>query len=250
MEVLLVDRVSKNFGALSVLNYVSFSIDSSEKRVIIIGPNGAGKTTLFNIITGELSPTAGSIYLLSKDITSTPQHLRVHMGLARTFQIIDLFPDFSVQNNLLLALQAQKKFRYQMFKSMTVYKDIYARAHLLLDEVNLLDKKDLSISALSNGEMRLVELLMGIASEPKILFLDEPMAGLTSSESEWLAKIIKRLLEDVNLVMIEHDMRIAFMLAERIIVLHQGRIVADGKPEEIKADSRVREVYLGEEVIA
>lgn len=247
MEALRIDRVSKNFGALPVLNRVSFTISTSEKRVIIIGPNGAGKTTLFNTITGELQPNFGSIYLMSKNITKMPRHRRPHLGLGRTFQIIDLFPYFTVQENVLLALQAHQNFRYQMFWPVRRYKDLYEKTSWLLDQVNLKEKKDLPITALSNGEMRLVELLMGMAAEPKILLLDEPAAGLTSSESEWLADIIKRVLQEVTVLMIEHDMKIAFMLAERIIVLHQGKVVADGKPSEIRVNPKVKEVYLGKE---
>jgi branched-chain amino acid transport system ATP-binding protein len=238
----------KNFGALSVLRDVSFTIDDEELSVVIIGPNGAGKTTLFNLITGELAPTEGSIYLFGRDVTRVSRYRRTHLGMARTFQLVDLFPYFTVLENLLLSLQAHEPFRYQMLRPIEAYGGLYIKAESLLKEMHLWDKRDLPISVLSHGEQRLIELLMGIAAGPKIILLDEPTAGLTSSESEWLSGIIQRLLQDVTTVMIEHDMNIAFTLAERIIVLHQGTIVADSSPEEIRGDPKVREVYLGTDV--
>jgi len=249
MEALRVEKLSKNFGALMVLYDISFAINREERSVAIIGPNGAGKTTLFNLITGELTPSGGRVYLFSKDITKLPCHRRTHLGMARTFQIVDLFPYFTVMENLLLSLQAHEPFRYQMFRPITAYGNLYDKAEGLLREMNLWEKKDFPITVLSHGEQRLVELLMGIAAGPKILLLDEPTAGLTSSESEWLSNIIQKLLQDVTAVIIEHDMKIAFTLAERIIVLHQGFIVADGNPEEIRTNSKVREVYLGTEAV-
>ena len=249
MEALRIENLSKSFGALQVLLNISFTITHEERRVVIIGPNGAGKTTLFNLITGELNPSAGKIYLFSDDVTNMSCYRRTDFGLARTFQIVDLFPYFTVMNNILLALQAHKPFRYQMLRPITAYYDLYEKAEELLKEVKLWEKKNFPISALSHGEARLVELLMGIASEPKLLLLDEPTAGLTTSESKWVSETIQDLLRDVTVIIIEHDMKIAFMLAERIIVLHQGEIVADGEPEEIRTNEKVREVYLGAEEI-
>ena len=249
MEALRIEKLSKNFGALQVLDNISFTITHEERRVVIIGPNGAGKTTLFNLITGELPPSAGKVYLFTDDVTKMPCHRRTDFGLSRTFQIVDLFPYFTVMDNILLALQVHKPFRYQMFRPIDGYRYLYEKAEKLLKKVNLLGKKDFVITDLSHGEARLIELLMGIASEPKLLLLDEPTAGLTTSESEWVANIIRDLLKDVTVIIIEHDMEIAFMLAERIIVLHQGKIVADGRPEMIKTNEKVREVYLGTEMV-
>jgi len=216
--------------------------------VVIIGPNGAGKTTLFNLIAGELAPSAGKVYLFSKEVTKMRCYCRAHLGLGRTFQVIDLFPYFTVMDNTLLALQAQQPFRYQMFRPITAYTNLHDKAKALLEGIGLWQKRDFAITALSHGEMRQVELILGLAMEPKLLLLDEPTAGLTSSESQSLAEIIRDLLQDVTVVIIEHDMKVAFTLAERIIVLHQGEIVADGKPEDIRTNPKVREVYLGEEV--
>lgn len=248
MEALRLERISKDFGSLSVLRDVSFSINDTERIVSIIGPNGAGKTTLFNVISGEYSPKRGKVYFFSKDITKMRCYRRPHLGLARTFQITDLFPNFTVNENIVLALQARERFRYQMLRAITGYTHLYEKADALLEKVNLLHKKSATLSGLSHGEMRLVELLLGFASQPTVLLLDEPLAGLTSSESEWIAGLIKDLSKNVIVILIEHDIKIAFMLAERVLVLHQGVIIADGPPEAIKEDKKVRQIYLGREV--
>jgi branched-chain amino acid transport system ATP-binding protein len=244
-EALRVNGLYKNFGALQVVRDLSFSISVEESRVVIIGPNGAGKTTLFNLISGELPPSGGTIHLFGRDVTKMPCYRRTRLGLARTFQITDLFPYFTLMENLLLALQAHDPCAYQMLRPLHAYGHLYEKAEKFLREMKLWEKRDFAITALSHGEMRLVELMLGIAGGPKILLLDEPTAGLTRSEGVWLANMIQNLLKDVTLLIIEHDMQIAFALAERIIVLHQGAIVADGKPEEVRTNPRIKEIYLG-----
>ena len=244
--MLKVEKVYKNFGALQVLRDISFTVELGGPRLVIIGPNGAGKTTLFNIITGELSPSGGKVYLFSRDVTKAPCHRRAHLGLGRTFQIVDLFPDFTVMENTLLGLQAHEPFRFHMIRPLTSYTHMTEKARTLLERIGLWEKRDFPINSLSYGEMRRVELTLGLAIEPKILLLDEPTAGLTSSESLELAGLIQTLRRDMTLVVIEHDMKVAFTLAERMIVLHHGEILADGDPEQIRTNPKVREVYLGE----
>jgi branched-chain amino acid transport system ATP-binding protein len=244
-EALRVENLSKFFGALGVVRDLSFSIPADQRRVVIIGPNGAGKTTLFNLISGEFPSSGGAIYLFGTDVTRMPCYRRTRLGLARTFQVTDLFPYFTLMENLLLALQAHDPCAYGMVKSLKSYGHLHEKAGVLLKEMKLWEKRDLPIGSLSHGETRLVEILMGIAGGPKILLLDEPTAGLTRSEGVWLTNMIQNLLKDVTLLIIEHDMQIAFALAERIIVLHQGTIVADGKPEAIKTNPRIKEIYLG-----
>jgi branched-chain amino acid transport system ATP-binding protein len=228
------------------LRNVSFSLDQKGSRVVIIGPNGAGKSTLFNVISGELAPSGGKVYLFEKDVTKIQCHRRAHLGLGRTFQIVDLFPKFTVMENALIALQAHESFCYQMLRPLTSYKNIAEKADLLLERTGLWEKRGFLINALSYGEMRRVELLLGLCMDPKVLLLDEPTAGLTSSESLELADLIQNLHRETSLLMIEHDMKVAFTLADRIIVLHQGEVLADGKPEAIRENAKVREVYLGE----
>jgi branched-chain amino acid transport system ATP-binding protein len=245
VEALRVEALSKNFGALVVLRNISLSITAFERRVVIIGPNGAGKTTLFNLISGELPPTRGTIHLFGRDVTKMPCHDRARQGLSRTFQITDLFPYFTLMENVLLAFEAHDRCRYQMLKPLRSYRRLYERAEQLLKEMRLWEKRDLPITNLAHGEMRLVELMLGMAGRPRLLLLDEPTAGLTRSEGVWLASLIQKLMKDVSLLIIEHDMQVAFNLAERIIVLHQGGIVAEGKPEDIRANPKIKEIYLG-----
>jgi branched-chain amino acid transport system ATP-binding protein len=214
--------------------------------LVIIGPNGAGKTTLFNLITGELTPSSGKVYLFSIDVTQMQCHRRTRLGLGRTFQIVDLFFDFTVIENVLLALEAHETSCFHMIRPLTSYKKMHDKAGTLLERFGLWEKRDFLIRTLSHGEMRHVELILGLAMEPKILLLDEPTAGLTSSESERLAHLIQNLSRDITLAMIEHDMKVAFALAERMIVLHNGEILADEEPEKIRANPNVKKVYLGE----
>jgi len=245
MEELRVDHLSKDFGAIRVLRDISFSVTSEERRIVIIGPNGAGKTTLFNLVSGELPSTGGSIHLFGRDVTRMPCHRRTRLGLARTFQISDLFPHFTLMENVLLALQAHDSCCYQMLRSRRAYTHLYEKAEDLLKKMRLYEKRDFPIASLSHGETRLTEIILGIAAGPQILLLDEPTSGLTSSEGVWLAKLIRSLLKDITILMIEHDMNIAFDFADRMIVLHQGEIVADGRPEEIRTNPSIREIYLG-----
>lgn len=245
MEELNVENLSKNFGGVTVLRNISFSVTSEERRIVIIGPNGAGKTTLFNLVSGELPSSGGSIHLFGRDITKMPCYRRTRLGLARTFQVSDLFPHFTLMENVLLALQAHDSCSYQMLRSRRAYAHLYEKAKDLLKELRLYEKRDDPIASLSHGETRLTEIILGIAAGPRILLLDEPTSGLTSSEGVWLAELIRHLLKDITILMIEHDMNIAFDFADRMIVLHQGEIVADGRPEEIRANPKIREIYLG-----
>lgn len=227
---------------------ISFALEHGGPRLVIIGPNGAGKTTLFNIITGELPPSEGKVYLFSRDVTKMKCYRRTHFGLGRTFQIVDLFPNFTVMENTLLAIQPHETSCFRMIRPLSSYRIIHDKARALLERFDLWEKRDFPINALSHGEMRHVELILGLAMEPKVLLLDEPTAGLTSSESQELARLIQNLHRNITLAMIEHDMKVAFALAERMIVLHQGEILADGEPEKIRANSKVKEVYLGERI--
>jgi branched-chain amino acid transport system ATP-binding protein len=245
IEQLRVENLSKSFDGLTILKDISFTVTSDDRRVVIIGPNGAGKTTLFNVIGGQLAATNGHIYVFGNNVTRLPAHRRTHLGIARTFQITNLFPQFTVIENLLVALQVHAPSRYQMFRPLSSYRHFYEKADALLEKMKLRAKKNHLVTSLSHGEARLVEILMGVASDPKILLLDEPTAGLTCTEAVWLSDLMLELLEGVTLIIIEHDMNVAFNLAKRMLVLHQGTIAVDGKPDDIKGNQVVREIYLG-----
>lgn len=244
MQALSVKGLCKNFGGLQVLQDVSFYVEKGE-RLAIIGPNGAGKTTLLNTISGELAPSAGSIYIFGQDISNEAIHSRVHLGLARSFQLNRLFPNLTVLDNVLLALQGTRWSRFQMFRPNAAYVNLFTKAKALLHSTDLWGKRESLIKNLSYGEQRQIEIILGLASEPKLLLLDEPTAGLSIAESNVFTNNLCNLTRDITVVFIAHDMDIVFGLADRIIVLYFGKIIAQGMPKEIQTDTRVREIYLG-----
>ena len=244
MEVLRVERLSKDFGGVHGLRNVSFSAEAGE-RLAIIGPNGAGKTTLFNVLNGELSATAGRVYYFGKDITNTGTHRRAHLGIARSFQISALFPTLTVLHNILLALQGTQPRRFQIFRSINSYKDMFARAEELLRVWALWEKRNEPVQNISYGDQRRLEITLSLASKPKLLLLDEPSAGLTADESADIINKIGELGRGATVIFVAHDMDLVFGVAERIIVLHYGEIIAEGTCEEIQVNPRVKEIYMG-----
>lgn len=247
MNALRVENLSQNYGGLRVLEDISFSIDPGE-RVGLIGPNGAGKTTLINVLTGLLPSIAGRIFILGQDVTDMPPHRRVSRGLARSFQINTLFTNLSLLNNILLAVQGTKPSRFRMLRPLTAYKDVNAKAKELLGSMDLWEKRDDLISSLSHGEQRLVEILMAIATKPKILLLDEPSSGLTRAETANLSDMLRNVMEETTVFFCAHDLDLIFSMADRVVVLYYGKIIAQGTPEVIKAHPKVKEIYLGAQV--
>ena len=246
MEVLKVERLSQSFGGLSVLEDISFSIGAAEK-VALIGPNGAGKTTLLNVLSGFIPPRAGRIYLLGNDVTHMPSHRRASLGLSRSFQINTLFSHLSLLSNVLLAIQGVQVTRYQMIRPITAYKGNFDKARELLELVDLWGERESPITALGHGQQRQVEIILALASKPRLLLLDEPSAGLTSSESVNLVHMVRNLMGDSTVFFCAHDLDLVFSLAERVVVLYYGQIVAQGTPEEIQNNPKVKEIYLGTE---
>jgi branched-chain amino acid transport system ATP-binding protein len=244
MEALRLENLSKDFGGLRAVNNLSFSI-KEEKRVAIIGPNGAGKTTLFNLISGVLPPSSGNIYLYSREVTQLPQYERTKLGLARTYQVTNLFFNFPVMDNVILAKLGQDRSKFNMIGKLSSLRDLWEESEQLLEKWGMIEKQKFLVKDLSHGEQRQLEIILGLASKPKILLLDEPTAGLGKTETDLVISNIREFLKEIVVLMIEHDMRVAFAVAERIIVLHQGQIIADGKPDEVRAYPRVREAYLG-----
>jgi branched-chain amino acid transport system ATP-binding protein len=244
MDVLKVKDLSQSYGGLQVLNNLSFSLETGEK-VALIGPNGAGKTTLLNVLSGFIPPITGRIYLLDRDVTDMPSHRRVSLGLARSFQINTLFPRLSLLTNVLLAIQGIQATRYRMIRPITAYKDNLAKAQELLELVDLWGEKESPVTALGHGQQRQVEIILAIASKPRLLLLDEPSAGLTSGETGSLIHMIRNLMGDTTVFFCAHDLDLVFSLADRVIVLYYGQTIVQGTPREVQTDPRVREIYLG-----
>jgi branched-chain amino acid transport system ATP-binding protein len=215
------------------------------ERKAIIGPNGAGKTTLFNLITGVLPPSSGEIVLFGRDVTRWPSHQRTALGMARTFQITSLFPKLTVLDNVLLAVAGVGHTKLVMWKSLFSYKNMIEKARGLLETAGYWDRRDVEVRNLSHGEQRQIEVVLGLASEPKLLLLDEPAAGLSSGESREMAEFLKRLDPALAILLIEHDMDVVFDVVSHISVLHFGAIVEQGRNEEIRGSERVQQIYLG-----
>jgi len=234
----------KSFGGLQATRDVSLRVMPGDRKAII-GPNGAGKTTLFNLITGIYPVSSGKVLLFGQDVTSWPSHRRTALGMARTFQVTSLFPKLSVLDNVLLAIEGLRPTKFVMWRFMSSYDDVYAKAHGLLDQVGFLDRKDVEVRNLSHGEQRQLEIVLGLASDPKILLLDEPAAGLSTGESSEMAKFLMKLDPNLAILLIEHDMDVVFDVAEQISVLHFGEILESGTPQQIHDSVRVQEIYLG-----
>jgi branched-chain amino acid transport system ATP-binding protein len=236
--------VSKVFGGLRAVDGVSLQVEPGERRAII-GPNGAGKTTLFNLISGELPPTEGRITLFGREITRLPAHRRAGLGLARTYQITNLFPRLTVLENAILAVQALSPVKLHIHRALSRYPAIFERARSVLEAVGLTGKEEETVRNLSHGDQRQLEIALALAGSPKLLLLDEPTAGLSPAESHMITALLKRLDPAITLLVIEHDMDVAFELTNRVTVLHFGKVVADGLGDEVKANPLVQEIYLG-----
>jgi branched-chain amino acid transport system ATP-binding protein len=236
--------LKKAFGGLAVTQDVSLAIRPGERR-LIIGPNGAGKTTLFNQISGDMRPNSGQIKLFGTDITPLKPYQRAHLGLSRTYQIITLFAGDTLEHNITLGLLGLRRERWQMWRPVSSYRDLATEARRILDTVGLLHLARHPISEIAYGEKRRVELAMALAQQPRVLLLDEPLAGLSNTERSAVKALIGAIPRDTTLVMIEHDMDTALDLAETVTLLNYGRIIVDGERDAVIADQRTREVYLG-----
>jgi branched-chain amino acid transport system ATP-binding protein len=244
MALLEVEGLSVHFGGLAAVKDVTFGVEPGE-RLVMIGPNGAGKTTLFNLLTGQLKPTAGKVIFKGKDITHAPVYARTHMGIARSFQITSLFPNETVQVNALIGLQGNRPGRYRMFGAFSKDKTLYASAQELLESIELWDKRNETVASLAYGEQRKLEMGLSLASAPELLLLDEPSCGLTTTESAEITERIRTLGKKITVLMISHDMDLAFGVAERIILLHFGEISCEGTCDEIRANQTVKDIYMG-----
>jgi branched-chain amino acid transport system ATP-binding protein len=238
--------LSKRFGGLAALTDVTLNLPSGARHALI-GPNGAGKTTLINVLAGSLVPSAGDVYLGDEPITHLRQYQRVKRGLTRTFQINTLFPGLTVLESVMLPILERKGLGAHCWGTVAAYREEIAEARALLATLRLEGEADRQTAELPYGRQRLVEIALGLATRPRILLLDEPAAGIPAAESVEVLGVIAALPRDVTVLFIEHDMGLVFRFAERITVLVGGRVLTEGTPEEIRADERVRAVYLGKE---
>jgi branched-chain amino acid transport system ATP-binding protein len=246
MSLLEVRAVSKHFGELVAVEGVSMNVEDGELRAII-GPNGAGKTTFFNMISGFFPPTKGDIVFDGETVTRLPVTARVARGMARTFQITEIFPELSVRENVRIAQESADGFRLHMWVSKSETTRVMREVDELLSKVGLAGKGDRHVGELSHGDQRSAEIAMALALRPRLLLLDEPTAGMGEQETYQIAGLIRRLHRDsaYTIVLIEHDMRVVFNLADRITVLAEGRTLADGTPQQIAENPHVQAAYLG-----
>lgn len=245
--ILEAKNLRKVFGGLVAVDDVSIQIRAHSLHSII-GPNGAGKTTLFNLLSGTMQPTAGSVYLKSKDITGTPAHKLAHLGLGRSFQITNIFPNLTVLENIRLASQALGKDNLKLFSPHTKFASYIEEAENVIEQVGLSGKEPMLARALPHGDKRKLELGIMLAGDPEVLLLDEPTAGMSSDQVPNLIDIINHIRKsgDRTIVLVEHRMDVVMSISDYITVMHQGNLLAEGTPRDITGDNRVQKAYLGE----
>jgi branched-chain amino acid transport system ATP-binding protein len=244
--MLRLEAVSKRFGGLVATDRVSLQVTEGEVHALI-GPNGAGKTTLINLLSGSLAPDSGGMFFEEKNITAYPQHKRVAVGLARSYQITSIFRRFSVLDNVALAVQARSGSSFSFWRPVADEKALFDEASSVLGEVGLSEKQQQTAATLAHGEQRALEVGLALATQPKLLLLDEPMAGTGPEESNRMIALIERIRSRVTVLLVEHDMDAVFRLADRISVLVYGKVIATGSPEQIRSNEEVRKAYLGED---
>jgi branched-chain amino acid transport system ATP-binding protein len=246
MSLLKVENVSRHFGSLVAVDNVSMTVEAGELRAVI-GPNGAGKTTFFNLISGYLTPSAGRIIFDNEDVSKLLPARRVWRGMARTFQVTEVFPELSTHENLRVAVEVASGYRLRPWISRAADGDVQIRVKELLGMGGLTDKADRLVGELSHGDQRATEIMMALALKPRLLLLDEPTAGMGDQETYDITQLIRKLHKDhkLSIVLIEHDMRVVFHLADRIMVLAEGTMLAEGTPAEIAANEAVQAAYLG-----
>lgn len=242
--VLRLDGVVRRFGGITAVDGVSLTLRAGQ-RLAVIGPNGAGKTTLFRLIAGEMAPSEGRVYLFGRDVTATPAHRRARMGLSRTFQVSNLFATLSITDNVHLAAQARDRSSWRFWSPVRPDEPVLRWTGEILERVGLGQRAAARVADLSHGEQRQLEIAMALATEPRLLLLDEPAAGLAAAERARLRSVLEDLPAELPVVLIEHDMGLALGLADSVVCLHNGREVASGPPDAIRGDAQVQAIYLG-----
>ncbi len=242
-EVLKTNSLTKKFGGLTAVDTVSFTVREGDLQSII-GPNGAGKSTFFKLICGELKPTSGQILFDGKDITGLPQTTVSHLGIAVAYQITNIFPMLSVYENVRVAAQSRKT-TFNFWTRAASHGEIQDRTFRILEQIGLADKKDEIAANLSHGDQKRLEIGIALATQPKLLLLDEPTAGLAPAETRQTIELIKKIAQNLTIILVEHKMKVVMEVSDKITVLHYGKLLAQGGPDEIRENEEVRRVYLG-----
>jgi branched-chain amino acid transport system ATP-binding protein len=245
-NILELKEIYKDFDGLEVLFGINLAIQEGERHAII-GPNGAGKSTLFNLITGKYLPSRGQIFFKGQDVTGTSPFKLNRSGMARSFQITNIFRTMNVFQNVRNAILSKNKIRYNMFSSLSRMDEVNRQTEKMLEQIGLVDRKDAVAGELSYGQQRALEIGLTIATDPDLILLDEPTAGMSSEETREAVKLIERVTAGKTLVIVEHDMEVVFSIANRISVIYYGEVLASGPPGEIRQDQKVKDAYLGEE---
>lgn len=246
LHLLETKALTKSFGGLIAVNDVNFQVEKGELRAII-GPNGAGKTTFFNLIAGRLSPTQGEIWFKGENITHTPPYLITKKGIGRSYQITNIFPKLTVFENVRLAAQAME-VTFNFWKDVMLMDHINRRVREILEKLKLIDQKENRAANLPHGLQRHLEIGIALASKPELLLLDEPTAGMTEEETERMMELIEEISKGLTIILVEHDMKFVMSISKKITVLHEGKVLAEGAPEEIRNNEEVQRVYLGKQV--
>jgi branched-chain amino acid transport system ATP-binding protein len=248
-EILRTENLVKYFGKMAAVHQVNFTLQEGI-LTSIIGPNGAGKTTLINLLSGYLIPNAGRIIFRGAEVTKIPPHKRVKMGISRSFQIMNIFPRLTVFQNILLPVLARLNKNSRPFSRLRSQKEAVDEAEKILGEVGLGEEKDVPAGELSHGDQRFLELGIAVATRPQLCFLDEPSSGMNPMERVKVLELVKKLSAErkTTFIIVEHDMDIVFSLSDWIVVMNRGEILAEGKPDEIRGNQEVRDIYLGEEI--
>lgn len=241
--ILVAERVTKRFGKFTALNDVTCAFHKHQLTAII-GPNGAGKSTFFNVLTGATPATSGKIFFDGRDITAIPQHEYARIGIAKSFQITNVFKQLSAHENVRVAAQ-MRSARFDFLRARASFKSLIERADVLLERVGLAAHRNRTASELAHGQQRSLEIAMALASDPTILLMDEPTAGMSPEETTVMMNLIRTLATERTVILVEHKMKLVMGLCERLIVLHHGELLADGSPEQIRTNDEVRRVYLG-----
>jgi branched-chain amino acid transport system ATP-binding protein len=236
--------VGKSFGGFKALNAVSVGIQAGA-LTSIIGPNGAGKSTFFNVLSGAFAPSQGQVYFMGRDITGLRPHEFAHVGIAKSFQITNLFPNFTALENVRIALQAHVS-RYGLWRRRAALQGLSEEALDLLETVGLKDRSTRLARELAHGQQRALEIAVALAAKPKLLLMDEPTAGMSPEETKVMMDLIQKLVQQRTVVLVEHKMKMVMGISERIVVLHHGELIAEGTPDDIRANDLVKRVYLGQ----